>query len=128
VVRRVALVVALAACSHPANKTDTVANAGSAAPPPPAAVTDEPAAKAQLGHEVDVRGLAGNAKLGAVVMLTNRTPVYCLGLEEWPDKVNGTQVTAHGKLELSSQFIAPPGGAGTDGPVYVLRACQYKPL
>ena len=127
-VRRVILAAALAACSHPAPAgTGTVQNTGSA-PPPAAVVTDEAAAKAQVGHEVDVRGTAGNAKLAAALLLPGRTPVYCLGLEEWPDAVNGKEVTAHGKLELTDEFKAPAGAAGTGGPVYVLRSCQYKPL
>jgi hypothetical protein len=72
-------------------------------------------------------GKAGNAKLGAVVMLTDRVPVYCTPLESWPSDVNGKAVTAHGTLEHTDEFAAEGGGAGTSGAVWVLRDCKYDP-
>jgi len=57
-------------------------------------------------------------------------PIYCLGVESWPEAINGKEIVAHGTLESSHQFEAKPGpngeiGQGTDGPVTVLRDCAY---
>lgn len=92
-------------------------------------MSDADGAKAHVGQEVDVRGTARDAKLGPVIVVASGTPIYCLGVPEWPDKVSGKDVVGHGKLELTDEFTAKqPDAAGTGGPVYVLRACQYKPL
>ena len=102
---------------------------GHAAPPPPATpavVSEEATAKAQVGHAVEVRGTAREAMLGPVILLGDRTPIYCLGASAWPD---GKPVVAHGKLERTDEFAAKdPTSSGTSGPVYVLRACEFKPL
>ena len=112
------LIVLCVACSH-----------ATPPPPPPAAptvVSDEPSAKALVGHPAEVHGTARDAMLGPVILLGDRTPIYCLGASQWPD---GKQVVAHGKLELTDEFAAKdPASSGTSGPVYVLRACEFKPL
>src|SRR5690242_20266072 len=97
----------------------------SASPSPPPIVRDEASAKAQIGHAVEVHGTARNAMLGPVILVES-LPIYCLDATRWP---NGKQVVAHGKLELTDEFAAKdPTSSGTSGPVYVLRACEYKPL
>jgi len=131
------LLLFAAACSHPPkHTTDTVGSgstavgsgSGSAAPAPSeAVVTDAATAAAAKGTMAAATGKAGNAKLGAVVMLTDRVPVYCTPLESWPSEVNGKQVTAHGKLEQTDEFAAEGDGAGTSGAVWVLRDCKYDP-
>ena len=127
-----ALLLAAAACSQPPkHTTDTAGSAAgsndSATAPATkeAVVTDAATAAAAKGLMAAATGKAGNAKLGAVVMLTDRLPVYCTPLESWPDDVNGKQVTAHGKLEQTDEFAAEGDGAGTSGAVWVLRDCKY---
>ena len=129
-----ALLLAAAACSQPPKHTTDTAGSGSAAgsdgsATAPAAkeavVTDAATAAAAKGLMAAATGKAGNAKLGAVVVLTGRVPVYCTPLESWPDDVNGKQVTAHGKLEQTDEFTAEGDGAGTSGAVWVLRDCKY---
>lgn len=102
-------------------------SAAEAAPPTEAEVSDAATAAANAGKPAAVKGKAGNAKLGAVVMMTDRVPVYCTPLESWPSEVNGKTVTAHGKLEQTDEFAAGPGAAGTTGAVWVLRDCKYDP-
>jgi hypothetical protein len=131
-----ALLVAAAACSQPPKKETPVGSGspmGSAGDrsggvaEAEAVVTDAATAEAAKGMKAAATGKAGNAKLGAVVMLTDRVPVYCTPLESWPSDVNGKAVTAHGTLEHTDEFAAEGGGAGTSGAVWVLRDCKYDP-
>jgi hypothetical protein len=133
---RLALALLLAAaCSNPSKPPVTNGSgsgSGSAvvgdSKPAEVAVGDSAGLVAAKDQAARVTGKAGNAKLGAVVMLPDRTPVYCMPLESWPSDVDGNQVTAHGKLEQSSEFMARGDGAGTGGPVWVLRDCTYDPV
>lgn len=127
-----ALLLSAAACSNPSKPpVSNGSGSGSAsveAPKPSeVAVADSTGLAAAKDQRAKVTGKAGNAKLGAVVMLPDRTPVYCTPLESWPDAVDGNQVTAHGTLEQSSEFMARGDSAGTGGPVWVLRDCTYDP-
>ena len=118
-----------AACSTPAPPPPAAAPPAAPAPPANVVVSDPEGAKAHVGQEVDVRGTARDAKLGPVIILASGMPIYCFAMREWPDKVSGKDVLGHGKLELTDEFTAKrPDMAGTGGPIYVLRACQYKPL
>lgn len=124
--RQAGLAVALViACSSPHNPVEPVK------PPPTAAavVVDGAGAKAQAGKPVAVKGTARDAKLAAAVVASDLI-VYCLGLDSWPKDVSGKPITAHGKLEETDEFTAKPSptgviSAGTDGPVWVLRNCEY---
>ncbi|NVB78381.1 MAG: hypothetical protein HOV81_08320 [Kofleriaceae bacterium] len=125
----------LVACSgkqaaEPANPSS---GSGSAPPPPSppavetATVTDGDGATANAGKLVDVKGTARDAKIGAAVVATSLV-VYCLGHDRWPNDVFGKPVTAHGKLEQTTEFAAPDATtAGTSGAVWVLRDCTYQP-
>lgn len=119
------LVVALACGGAPAPRRAGVAE-------PVIAVADRAAAHAAIGRQVEVRGTAAVTKLAPSVMAGDLV-VYCLGLDEWPDAVAGKPVIARGRLELTGEFEARSGlggehSAGTEGPVYVLRACRYEAL
>ena len=121
----------LAACSSSKPSEPTTPNGSGSATPTanaaPAVVTDDTGAKANAGAVVDVKGTARDAKLGAVVVASSLV-VYCLGVEHWPDDVFGKPVTAHGKLEQTTEFAAQDEtSAGTTGPVWVLRDCKYGP-
>lgn len=89
------------------------------------AVVDTAGARAAKGTHVEIHGKAANAKLAAAVILTDGTPVYCLGTESWPRELDGKSVVAAGTLESTDEFAAGPGEAGTNGPVWVLRDCKY---
>lgn len=104
----------------------TAAGSSEGAPAAPAIVTDADGAKANAGKRVAVQGTARDAKLGGVI-LTNGLVVYCLGVESWPSDVHGKPVTGRGKLEETTEFAAPDDeSAGTQGPVWVLRECEYE--
>lgn len=95
-----------------------------------AKVTDTASAKAATGTQTQVSGTARSAKLAAVVVLTDGTPVYCLELEKWPVDLEGATVVAEGTLETTDEFAGGPDraqaaqAAGTSGPVWVLRDCK----
>lgn len=122
------LVLAAAACSHPPIVPAAGARSDTRVPTSnEAVVTDGATAAAAKGRRAAATGTAGNAKLGAVVMLTDRVPIYCTPLERWPADVDGKRVTAHGKLEATDEFAAGSDSAGTEGAVWVLRDCKYDP-
>ncbi len=60
---------------------------------------------AMLDQEVTIRGVARNARMGAVVLTPDRTPVYVVGLEEWDDDLDGESIQATGTLRRRS--LAP---------------------
>lgn len=129
---RVAVLLFAVACSQPAkHTTDTAAGSGSGsaptAPPAPVEITVTTSDGLQKADKAAVTGKAGNAMLGAAVVLSDRTPIYCQPLERWPAEVAGKTVTAHGKLEPTDEFSASADGAGTSGSVWVLRDCTYDP-
>jgi len=98
---------------------------------PPATVTDAAGARAARGQPVDVVGVARDAKLGPVVVAGDLV-VYCDGLGAWPDDRRGTTVRVRGTLEQTADHEATEDAdgartAGTDGPVWTLRACALVP-
>jgi hypothetical protein len=95
-----------------------------AAVPAAAKVTDTATAKAAAGTQTQVAGTARSAKLAAVIVLVDGTPVYCLELASWPIDLEGATVVAEGTLETTEQFAAGAGEAGTNGAVWVLRDCK----
>lgn len=54
--------------------------------------------QANLGREVLVEGIAGNASLGAVVLLGD-APLYLENLKEWQPSVAGKRVRVSGTLQ-----------------------------
>ena len=93
-------------------------------------IHDAEGAKAQAGKDVAVAGTARDAKLAAAIVAEGDLIVYCLGVNSWPNAVSGRPIVARGKLEQTDELVAKrsPGGevsAGTAGPVWVLRGCQY---
>ena len=122
---------ALASCSS--RSTPAGAGSGTAVTPPPPApivVGDVDGARAAAGKQVEVRGTADDAKLGAEVTAGSLI-VYCIGLDRWPAAVAGKQVVARGLLESTDEFAeeSDPAlpSAGTSGAVWVLRSCTFDP-
>lgn len=136
--RAAALAVGLAALAACSGGKATPAGSGSQVPPgsgsaaaaaEPAVVTDAAALSAHAGAQVEVRGTADDAKLGAEVTL-GATPVYCLIDQRWPADIAGKPVAARGRLEQTTEFADEPDpalpGAGTAAAVWVLRGCVFE--
>ncbi|MEO8548360.1 MAG: hypothetical protein ABI678_00225 [Kofleriaceae bacterium] len=129
---RALLLVTFIGCSHPATPPVTAGSGSDAtvAATGPAVITDEADAAPNVGKRTGVKGTAGNAKLGGVIMTASHFIVYCGGVTEWPGDVNGKPVTAFGTLTQSAKFEAHGSGGeisqGTNGPVWLLENCQYE--
>jgi hypothetical protein len=52
----------------------------------------------QVGQQVTIQGTARNAMAGAVVLTSNRTPIYLEGVESWDGSVDGKSISASGVL------------------------------
>lgn len=80
---------------------------------------------AALDRPVRVSGIAGQAKLGAVVLLGDE-PVYCLGLTAWPEARSGGPVTVEGRLRRREPSPAVGGvaSAGVTGPIWQVEGCR----
>jgi len=140
--RSVLAALVVAACSSTPRPVDpgsgagsgsgsgSTAGSGSAAPAAPVLVPDRATAEAHQGEQVEIHGMAGNAMLGAAVVVGPGFVVYCLGYDSWA-AVAGQQVVARGTLELTTEFAADSDGdepaAGTSGAVWVLRGCAPDP-
>ncbi|HME55673.1 MAG TPA: hypothetical protein VKM55_25930 [Candidatus Lokiarchaeia archaeon] len=79
-----------------------------------------------------IKGIARNAKAGAVVVPTNGSPIYIEHLESWPDDVLGCEIEAKGTLR-AKKIIPDPvvdeEGAisqGAAGEQDVLENAQWK--
>jgi hypothetical protein len=88
---------------------------GSSGPPPPAPPpASQPAAApaAAPAARTTIRGVARNAKGGAVVV-TATGPVYVLGLEAWPAALDGRAVEVTGVVRQKKHLPDPVGPGGT---------------
>jgi len=56
---------------------------------------------------VTLDGQAMNARMGAIVMMPDRTPVYLSGMEEWDEGETGKNVTVTGVLRKRSLAPSP---------------------
>jgi hypothetical protein len=85
-----------------------------------------------LGQAVTLKGRAGNAMLGAVVVLEDRTPLYVEGLAEWDDAANGRSVSASGvlrrkRLAPEAEWDSQGGRShGVEGTNWVLEGATWK--
>jgi len=92
----------------------------------------DPKLEALLDQPVTLAGVARNARLGAVLLTPERTPVYVAGLDEWPDELDGASLSATGVLR--SRKLAPDpaidaqGGVshGVVGNNYVLEDADWR--
>jgi hypothetical protein len=96
----------------------------------PLVLTTLPQALNSTGKMVAFKGIAQNAKLGALV-LTKDLGIYCLDKGEWPENLVGHEIKVEGLLELTDEFAAKaaPDGSisqGTLGKDLVIRRCDVK--
>jgi len=110
---------------------------GRTVPPPEpeerVAAQEAPGKESAAGTEkemVTFTGEAGNAKLGAVVVVDG-APTYLAGLDAWPEDVVGKTVEVEGWLTTSDahEAVQDETGAwsqGTDGPIRILEDAEWK--
>jgi hypothetical protein len=80
-----------------------------------------------------VEGTARSAKAGAVIVRSDGTPVYVLGVSRWPADLEGRQVGASGELRQRKLLDDPRTDAGElrqggEGQSWVLENAQVEPL
>ncbi|MFI5495029.1 hypothetical protein [Actinoplanes sp. NPDC051859] len=76
-----------------------------------------------VGQRVTLRGIAGDAASGAVLVLDGGTPVYVEGLSSWAE-LAGWPVAVTGDLDRTEIAPLPPGtpvSHGAPGEQYVLK-------
>ncbi len=85
-----------------------------------------------MGKTVTLRGIARDAKGGAVLVLPTNEPVYIEVLPSWPTGVSGKDVSVTGILRekklIPDPYIAPDGGIsqGAIGTQTVLEKAKWK--
>jgi hypothetical protein len=85
-----------------------------------------------VDQPVTLTGTARDARLGAVLVLDDRTPVYLAGVEEWPGAANGAQVSVAGTLRrrklLPDPVVGPDGGIsdGLQGLSFVVEGAAWS--
>jgi hypothetical protein len=85
-----------------------------------------------VGQSATIRGVARDARMGAVVLTPDRTPVYVAGLEEWPPDLEGEALEATGTLirrKLAPDPIVDADGGvshGVAGTNYVLEDAAWR--
>jgi hypothetical protein len=75
----------------------------------------QPNYDSMVDTNVTIRGVARDARMGAVVLPEDRTPIYIDGLEEWDDDVSGESIEVTGMLRRRK--LAPDPVVGADGGV-----------
>ncbi len=87
----------------------------------------------KVGTNATINGTARNAKMGAVLLTDDRTPIYIDGLESWSGTgLDGKSIEVTGKLCLRS--LAPDPVVDDDGAVshglqgdsYVFENANWK--
>ena len=84
-----------------------------------------------IGHNIELVGIANNAKGGAVLITEDDHVIYIKGLQSWPSELTGKQVTITGLLKreklIPDPKIAENGAisAGAIGLQLVLDNVDY---
>jgi hypothetical protein len=81
-------------------------------PPASAPAATQPATAAAPAVKSTLRGLARDAKGGAVVV-TDQGPVYVLGLDAWPRELAGRRVEVTGVVRRQKHIPDPVGPGNT---------------
>lgn len=88
----------------------------------------------KVDQKVEIKGLAKDAKAGAVVLNEENTPIYIKGLAFWPDELFDKQVIVKGTLRLLKLIPDPvmteDGGHSTGawGKDWVLEGAEYEEI
>ena len=86
----------------------------------------------KLGQEITLKGIARDAKGGAVLLTEEKIPVYIEGLDSWTSSVEGSRVSVSGVLKkekyIPDPTIGEDGGIsqGAVGMQYVLINSENK--
>lgn len=86
------------------------------------------------GPQATLRGVAADAKSGAVVQTDDGKTVYVDGLERWPAELAGHRVEVVGRLAqrklIPDPVVSDAGeqSAGAHGAQDVIEAASWKPL
>jgi hypothetical protein len=85
-----------------------------------------------VGQQVTLAGTARDAHEGAVVLLSDRTPVYVKGLFSWDDALDRKKIVVTGTLRLSAGSNEPLVNAagehshGSEGDMLVIEDATWK--
>ena len=83
-----------------------------------------------VGETVTIRGIAYDARAGAIVELTDRTPIYISGLVEWKGDYEGKFIEVTGLLKERPSRVPSirPGGEQVHGlgATYALDNASWK--
>ncbi len=86
------------------------------------------------GAQATLRGVAADAKSGAVVVTDEGQTVYVAGLERWPAGLAGRRVEVTGRLAqkklIPDPVVSDAGerSAGAVGEQSVVEGASWKPL
>ncbi len=70
---------------------------------------------AKLNEQIKISGSAENARLGAIVMTEDFTPIFLSGINEWDNNIEGKSVVVTGVLRR--KLLAPKATVGTNGEI-----------
>jgi hypothetical protein len=85
-----------------------------------------------LDQSVTAIGEADNAFSGAIVVLSDQTPVYVLGMHQWDKQTRGKLVRVHGTLRLRKLAPDPQTNAkgehshGKHGNDFVIEGATWE--
>ncbi|HUQ01289.1 MAG TPA: hypothetical protein VM261_02285 [Kofleriaceae bacterium] len=86
-----------------------------------------------IGQEVTLSGIARDAVEGAVILLSDGTPVYVKGLFSWDDALDRKRLLVTGTLRMSGSSDQPLVDAqgnhrqGSEGDRLVIENATWKP-
>jgi hypothetical protein len=86
---------------------------------------------AHVGQNITIEGVAHDAKLGAVILLSDRTPVYIKGLDSWDDALFKKRLQVTGRLRRRKLAPDPEVNAagevshGAFGDDYILDGATW---
>ena len=85
-----------------------------------------------IGQEVTLAGVARDAAEGAVVLLSDRTPVYVKGLYSWDNRLDRKKIVVTGTLRVSGGNEEPlvndrgEVSHGSEGDMLVIENATWK--
>jgi hypothetical protein len=88
--------------------------------------------KEHRGADITIQGTARNAMAGALVVLSDHTTIYVLGLDEWDDATHRATVRVTGTLTRSELAPDPEvndkgeHSTGMQGKVTVLAGARWE--